>query len=367
MNTPFRIVLTGGGTAGHITPNIALLPRLRALGADLHYIGTMAGMESELISREGVPYYGIQAGKLRRYLDVKNLTDVGRIGAGFLQALGLLRRLRPDVVFSKGGFVSCPVVWAARLLRIPAVIHESDLTPGLANRLAMPFATRVCVAFPETLAHIAGGKGILTGLPVRDTILAGDAAAGRGLCGFAADRPVILVIGGSLGSQAINTAVRAALPALVRNFQVCHICGPDNLDAALDGTPDYRQFGYVHEELPHLFALADLAVSRAGATTLFEFLALRKPHLLIPLSLRASRGDQILNARSFANRGFSSVLPEEELTDATLLDCVQALYREREEYVRAMGADGAGNGVEAVVQVIAGCAKRGTREGAASA
>lgn len=347
-----KIVLTGGGTAGHITPNIALLPGLREQGVEMHYIGLRNGMEAELIAREGVPFHGIRAGKLRRYLDVKNLLDLGNTGIGMVQALRILRKVKPDVVFSKGGFVSCPVVWAAWLCRIPVVLHESDITPGLANRLCLPFARKVCAAFPETLPHLPPGKGVLTGLPIRDALYAGDAATGRAMCRFSHEKPVIMIIGGSQGAERINAVVRATLPALTQEFQVCHLCGKGNVRPELDHLDGYRQFEYVSDDLPYLFAMADMVISRAGATTLFELLALRKPHLLIPLAARASRGDQILNAASFEKQGFSRVLPEERLDEAAFMQVVRETYRERGCYIAAMERVGAVAATDAVLTVI---------------
>ncbi len=353
-----RIVLTGGGTAGHITPHIALLPRLRACGFDIHYMGTRSGMEFDLIEREGIPFHAISAGKLRRYFDLKNASDLLRIGKGYLQALGVLRRLRPDVVLSKGGFVSSPVVWAAWALRIPAIIHESDISPGLANRLSMPFAARICYTFPETARYLKPGRGVLTGLPVRAELTAGDAAAGRALCRFDADRPVLLVIGGSQGSEMLNTTIRDGLSALLPDFQVIHLCGKGHLAAELAETRGYAQFEYVHDELPHLLALAEVIVARAGATTLFEILALHKANLLIPLSKQVSRGDQILNARSFAKQGFSRVLLEEELTAESFLTTLREVYAQRDSYAAAMANAQAVRAVDVVMGVIMGCCRK---------
>ncbi len=354
-----RIVLTGGGTAGHITPHLALLPRLRAGGFDIHYLGTRNGMEYGLIEREGLPFHAISAGKLRRYFSVQNAADLLRIGKGYCQALGILRRLRPDVVLSKGGFVSTPVVWAAWALRIPAVIHESDISPGLANRLSLPFAARICYTFPETARYLKPGRGVLTGLPVREALASGDAAAGRELCQFDAGKPVLLVIGGSQGSGVLNGAIRDALPALLPDFQIIHLCGKGNLAGEPAQTPGYAQFEYVHDELPHLLALADIIVARAGATTLFELLALRKANLLIPLSKQASRGDQILNARSFEKQGFSRVLMEEELTQESFLAALREVYAQRDSYTAAMANAQAVQAVDAVMEVIISCCKRG--------
>ena len=317
-----KILLTGGGTAGHVTPNIALLPDLKAEGYDIHYIGSYEGMEKKLITAQGIHYDGIATGKFRRYLSAKNLTDPFRVIKGFQQAKKLIRDYKPDVVFSKGGFVAVPVVLAAGHYHIPVIIHESDMTPGLANRIAIKKATKVCCNFPETLDCLPEGKAVLTGSPIRQELLSGNKIAAMDLCKFTADKPVILVIGGSLGAVAVNEAVRAALPELLKQFQIIHLCGKGKVDHSLKEIKGYCQFEYIKNELRDLFALADVVISRAGANAICELLALRKPNLLIPLSARASRGDQILNARSFERQGFSLVIEEEQLTNATLLDAV---------------------------------------------
>ena len=306
-----RIVLTGGGTAGHVTPNIALLPALRSAGYEISYIGSIEGIEKKLIEAQGIPYYGIASGKLRRYFDVKNFTDPFRVLKGFGQASRLMKTLKPDVVFSKGGFVSVPVVMAARRRHIPVICHESDLTPGLANKLSMPSATKVCCNFPETVPYLPAGKAVLTGCPIRQELKEGSRAA-------------------------VNQAVRDALPELLQTFQIIHLCGKGKLDESLKGTPGYVQYEYIQKELADLFAACDLVVSRAGANAICELLALRKPALLIPLSAKASRGDQILNARSFERQGFSMVLEEESLTKETFLSAVQNLYTHRQDYIHAM-------------------------------
>lgn len=347
-----RILLTGGGTAGHVTPHLAVLPRLQALGIDIHYIGRQTGIERELIEPLGIPYHPIATGKLRRYLDWQNVTDIARIFQGLLAALGLIRQLRPDVVFSKGGFVACPVVWAAWVRRVPVIIHESDMTPGLANKLSLPFATKICYSFPETAAYLPKNKAIHTGIPIRESLLTGNADEGRRICGFTTAKPVVLVIGGSQGSAAINAAMRAALPDLGKTYHVAHICGQGGVARELAATPGYAQFEYVNDELPHLFALADVVVSRAGATTLFELLALRKPNVLIPLPLKASRGDQILNARSFEKQGFSLVVPEEQLNSATLLNSIQQASTQREQFKAAMQATQTINSIEQVLAAL---------------
>jgi len=346
------ILLTGGGTAGHVTPNIALIPRLRELGFVIHYIGTKNGIEKQLIERENIPYHSISAGKLRRYLDARNFSDIFRIVHGFTQAIGLIKRIKPDVVFSKGGFVSCPVVWAAWLLRIPVIIHESDMTPGLANRLSQPFAKKICYTFPETEKYIQKHKGKFTGIPIRSELFSGNADTGRKLCGFTASKPVILVIGGSLGSGRINEAVRTSLNTLIKRYQICHICGKGNLDKTLTGIKGYVQFEYVNEEQPHLFAMADVVVSRAGATTIHEILALKKPNLLIPYPATYSRGDQIQNARSFEKQGFSCVLEEENLTTESFIESINKVFNDRNKYIRAMSARSQEKGTERIINLI---------------
>ncbi len=347
-----RIILTGGGTAGHVTPNIALVPRLRELGYDIQYIGSYDGIEKKLIEELGIPYYGIASGKLRRYFDLKNFTDPFRVAKGFLQAKKLLKQLRPDIIFSKGGFVTVPVVQAAKGLHIPVVIHESDMTPGLANRLAIPAASKVCCNFPETVSHLPEGKAVMTGCPIRAELRRGNRLAGLKFCGFTADKPVLLVIGGSLGSVAVNNAIRAILPELLKTFQVVHLCGNGNLDESLSGTAGYVQYEYIKQELADLFALADIVVSRAGANAICELLELRKPNLLIPLSAAASRGDQILNARSFQKQGFSVVVEEEQLSPELLINQILDLYENRQRYIAAMEKSSAGDAVAAITALF---------------
>ena len=344
-----KILLTGGGTAGHVTPNIALVPVLREHGFTVDYIGTRKGIEFELVNREGIRFHSVCAGKLRRYFDLKNLTDIFRINVGFLQAVLQILKVKPDVVFSKGGFVSCPVVWAAWLLGKPVVIHESDMTPGLANRLSLPFARKICYSFPETVKYLKSGKGVHTGIPIRKSLFDGNASEGRKICGFDNTKPVIMIIGGSQGSQIVNAAIRESLPILLDEFNVCHICGKGNMAENRTG---YCQFEYVNTELAHLFAMADVVVSRSGATTLFELLALRKPAVLIPLASNASRGDQILNAESFEQQGFSHVLHQSELSSDTLVSALSAAFNDRQKMVDAMAKSNVTDGVAPVIDVI---------------
>lgn len=348
-----KIIMTGGGTAGHVTPNIALLPALKEAGYDITYIGSYNGMEKELIEACGIPYYGIDSGKLRRYFDWKNFSDPLHVIRGFAQAVGLMRKIKPDIVFSKGGFVSVPVVLAAKTCGIPAIIHESDITPGLANKIAAKGAKKICCNFPETLKYLPAEKAVLTGTPIRRELLSGNKEKAYRLCNFPnIHKPVLLIIGGSSGSKAINEAVRKILPELLEEFYVIHLCGKGNLDHQLDGLVGYAQFEYANKELTDMFALADLAVSRAGANAICELLALRKPNILIPLSAAASRGDQILNAKSFEKQGFSFVIQEEDVTDSLLLESIQTVYKNRQSYVNAMADSGQMDSITTIMDLI---------------
>lgn len=347
-----RIILTGGGTAGHVTPNLALLPRLKELQYDIHYIGSYHGIEKELIEQFGIPYHGISSGKLRRYFSVQNFTDPFRVIKGLGEAKKLIKLLDPDVIFSKGGFVSVPVVLAGKSRHVPTIIHESDMTPGLANKLSIPSATKVCCNFPETLKHLPEGKAVLTGSPIRQELLSGDKYKAKEFLHFTSDKPVIMIVGGSLGSVAVNEAVRGILPELLKSFQVVHLCGKGKVDQSLKDLEGYAQFEYVKEELKDLFALTELVISRAGANAICELLALHKPNLLIPLSANASRGDQILNARSFERQGYSVVLEEEELTNQVLLDSIIHLYENRSSYIDAMKNSPQQNSIDTIIDLI---------------
>ena len=353
-----RILLTGGGTAGHVTPNIALLPRLRELGYDISYMGSYDGIEKKLITEFQIPYYGISSGKLRRYFDPKNFSDPFKVLKGYGEAVRIIRKLKPDVVFSKGGFVSVPVVLAAKRCKVPCIIHESDMTPGLANKLAIPAASKICCNFPETLQYLPKDKAVLSGSPIRQELLHGDALAARKFTGLTDDKPVIIVMGGSLGAAAVNEAVRKILPTLLKDFHVIHLCGKGKLDASLSGLSGYVQYEYINEELKDLFALADIVISRAGANSICELLALHKPNLLIPLSAAASRGDQILNARSFEKQGFSLVLEEEAISNEVLLQTIHRLYDERASFSEAMKASRQTDSIDTIVGLIEEAASR---------
>ena len=354
-----KIVMTGGGTAGHVTPNIALIPSLREAGYEISYIGSYEGIEKRLIEEQNIPYYGISSGKLRRYFDPKNFTDPFKVVKGLAQAVSLLKKIKPDIVFSKGGFVSVPVVLAAKICHIPAIIHESDITPGLANKIAIPGATKVCCNFPETLKYLPKEKAVFTGSPIRQELLSGNADAALTFCKLPAkSKPVLLIIGGSTGSKVINTIVRASLPTLLKNYLVIHLCGKNNLDASLEGMAGYVQLEYAGKELADLFALSDIVISRAGANAIFELLALRKPNILIPLSAAASRGDQILNANSFKNSGYSYVLEEEKLSIETLQNAIAEVDGKKNTYISAMEQSQSQDSIRIICNLIETIAKK---------
>ena len=333
-----KIIMTGGGTAGHVTPNLALVPLLKEKGYEIFYIGSYTGIEKKLVEDAGITYYGISSGKLRRYHDWKNFTDPFRVIKGFSEANQLMKHIQPDVVFSKGGFVSVPVVMAAARQHIPAIIHESDMTPGLANKLAIPFASKVCCNFPETMQYLPDGKAVHTGSPIRKELFSGNKEAGLEFTGFNADKPVILIMGGSIGSRFINNAVWASLDTLLEKFQIVHLVGKGNINNDLVGRAGYKQYDFISEQLNDIFAMTDLMISRAGANSISEILALKIPNILIPLSAAASRGDQILNAASYEKQGFSTVLQEEELTGELLVSSVEDVYAKRDE-IRARMAE----------------------------
>ncbi len=347
-----KVLITGGGTAGHVIPNIPVIRELKKRNITVYYAGMKDSIEEKLIISEGIKFFRIHSGKLRRYLDFKNFIDIFRIIRGLADSLRILMKTRPDAVFSKGGYVSCPVVWAAWLLRIPSVIHESDLTPGLANRLSMPFTDKICYTFPETAQYLNRKKSVFTGMPVREEISKGDAEKGKIICGFNDTKPVVLAMGGSQGSLAINKAVRNSLKGLLLNFNLCHICGPGNKAESLNGVKGYKQFEFIRDELPDVFAAADVFVARAGATSIFEFLTAGKPSILIPLTRSASRGDQILNAKSFERQGFSVILDEAALDAASLITCIGNVINEKDKYKKAISMYTTQNAAAVIASLI---------------
>jgi UDP-N-acetylglucosamine--N-acetylmuramyl-(pentapeptide) pyrophosphoryl-undecaprenol N-acetylglucosamine transferase len=347
-----KIALTGGGTAGHVTPNLALIKRLKEEGFEIHYLGTEKGMERKLVEADPeVIYHVIRSGKLRRYFSWQNFVDPFKVVLGYFDAKKVFKSVRPEALFSKGGFVSVPPVMAGRRCKIPVVLHESDYTPGLANRIAISYASKVLVTFEDTLEHTKG-KGVFTGTPIRGELYEGNAQKGYELCGFSGQKPVLLCMGGSQGAQALNEALRNDLEALLKTFDIVHLCGKGKVSEEHQNIAGYKQFEYVGPELPDIFAATTLAVSRAGANSVFEFLALALPSLLIPLPLSASRGDQLQNAAYFERKGYSHVLFQEDITDESLYNGIMKLYEQRDEMKERMKADANADGTCAVLREI---------------
>lgn len=347
------ILFTGGGTAGHVAPNMALINELSHKKWQVAYIGSAEGIEKEMIKPLGIPFYEISSGKLRRYLSVKNLLAPFKVLLGIVQAFFLLNKLKPDVVFSKGGFVAFPVVIGAWLNRIPVIAHESDISPGLANRLCFPFVNTICLTFDAGKEYFAKqDKIVVTGTPIRQQLFTGSGLKGRALCNFNEDKPCLLVIGGSLGAGSINRSIRDALPQLTKDYQVIHLCGRGKLDVSLNSMQGYKQFEYAHEELADLFAAASVFISRAGANSLYELLALGKPHILIPLSAQVSRGDQIQNANYFRGLGISIVVDDHVVNAETLLNALSELQKNQQDITAKIKALNIKSATDQIVGLI---------------
>ncbi|GIN84933.1 UDP-N-acetylglucosamine--N-acetylmuramyl-(pentapeptide) pyrophosphoryl-undecaprenol N-acetylglucosamine transferase 2 [Heyndrickxia sporothermodurans] len=346
------IVFTGGGSAGHVTPNIAIIKEMNVSNWDIHYIGSKKGIEKELIEKLGIPYHGISSGKLRRYIDFENVKDIFRVLRGCVQARRILKKLKPSIVFSKGGFVSVPVIIAARSLKIPIFIHESDMTPGLANKISQRFATKIFTSFTETKQYFPEAKAMVIGSPIRKEILEGSWEKGRDFLGFNTYRPILTIMGGSLGAKKINEVVRASLKQLTEKYQVVHLCGKGNIDKELLTFPGYKQFEYINDELPDILAATDIVITRGGSNAIFEFLALKIPMIIIPLTKQQSRGDQILNAKSFEEKGYSLTLEEENISEETLLTNLDYVMTKKEKYQSAMESYKEGNALQTLVDEI---------------
>jgi UDP-N-acetylglucosamine--N-acetylmuramyl-(pentapeptide) pyrophosphoryl-undecaprenol N-acetylglucosamine transferase len=350
--TKKTIVLTGGGSAGHVTPNIAIIKEIDHQKWNIQYIGSKNGIEKELIEKLNIPYYPISSGKLRRYIDMENVFDIFRVLKGCLEARAILKKIRPNVVFSKGGFVSVPVIIAAKSLRIPVLIHESDLTPGLANKISQKFATKIFTSFEETKKFFPKDKTMVIGSPIRKEILEGSAEKGREYLGFNKRLPILTIMGGSLGAKKINEVVRESIKVLTTKYQIVHLCGKGNVDQSLMGLTGYKQYEYVHDELPDILAATDTVVTRGGSNAIFEFLALKIPMIIIPLSKAQSRGDQILNAESFEEKGYSLTLEEEKLNSNSLRGQLEKLEKNRIIFIKAMEKSDQGQAIKIIIDEI---------------
>ncbi len=320
------LILTGGGTAGHCTPNVALLPYLKNDFTNIYYIGSENGIEKNIIANTNIPYYDIPTVKFNRSLTIKNFTIPYKLVRGINKAGEIIDKLKPDVVFSKGGYVSVPTIIAAYKRKIPVITHESDLTMGLANRFTARYCSKILTAFPETAENIKNAE--YCGLPLRKNLYSpADKKELLSYFGFSGIKPILLITGGSQGAKIINDCVRKALPNLLNKFDIIHICGKGNLskEKPLKG---YFEVEYMNK-IENAFKIASVCVSRAGANTLFELLSLKLPCLLIPLSSSASRGDQIDNAEYFYKKGMVNVLPQKTMTVESLTQSIFTTYNNR--------------------------------------
>lgn len=347
-----RIVFTGGGSAGHVTPNLSIAEEMIQEGYDVHYLGTKNGIENTIVPKEKINYHAVRAGKLRRYFSFQNFIDPFNVIIGTIQSYFILKKLKPALIFSKGGFVSVPVIIGGWLNKIPTIIHESDISPGLANRISIPFCKEICTSFEETLNHLPQKKSIFTGTPIRKKILEGSVNEGLRISGFNQKKPIILILGGSLGSEKLNKLIWDNLHTLLEDFQIIHLCGKGKLNTSLENLEGYIQYEYVDHELPHLLKITDLAISRAGANSIFEFISLKIPSLLIPLSKNVSRGDQILNAKYSTERGYSRMILEEELNEHLFLKNIYSMYEERQKFIDTFEQANIPNGKKEILSVI---------------
>lgn len=332
-----KIAFTGGGTIGHVAVNLALIPEAQKRDIETIYIGSKNGIEKEMItdSAKDTKYIPISSGKLRRYLSFENLKDVFKVLKGVLDARKVLKKEKPDLVFSKGGFVSVPVIIAAKSLKIPSIVHESDVTPGLANKISMKFANKMYTTFEETLKYVPKEKSDYIGAIIREDLRDGSKEEGYQLTGFNDQLPVLLIMGGSLGSKALNKAIRDNLDYLTKKYQIIHLTGKGHVDQNIKNA-NYVQYEFVSNELMHFYAITDTVISRAGANAIYEFATLKLPMLLIPLGLDQSRGDQIDNAKIFEKNGYAQVLQEKDVNQSNLISLLDKLENEREDIIDKM-------------------------------
>lgn len=344
------IVLCGGGTAGHVMPNVALLKHLQKHFKKIYYIGSVNGIEKDIIKEYPfVKYYPITTVKFIRSFNLKNLLIPFKLLKGYYQSKKILKQIKPDIIFSKGGYVSVPVTFAGKKLKIPVVAHESDFNLGLANKLILKNCTKMCCSFKHT-AETLKDKGVFTLSPVRDSLFLGNKEKAKQECKFINNNPTILVIGGSLGAKAINDCVFNVAKDLVKKYNVIHVVGKGNINKNIN-FKNYYQIEFC-SNIENFFALADLVVSRAGSNAINEFLVLNKPMLLIPLPKGNSRGDQVLNAKYFEENGFAYVLEQENLTEKTLLKEIDKLQLNSNKIKQNQSKFKGKNGTDNVLKVI---------------
>lgn len=333
-----KIVFTGGGSAGHVTLNLALIPWFIENGWEIDYIGSRGGMEEELVKKyKEVKYYSITTGKLRRYFSWQNFLDMVKIPFGCLEAIVLIHKLKPDVIFSKGGFVSFPVVIGGFINRKKIFMHESDLTPGLANKMSLPFVNTFFTTFPETINKIKQKQKVkCIGPALSDRLFNGSKEEGAKFANLEPSKPTIMVIGGSLGAKSLNNAIKENFENLLKTYQIIHISGKNGFNPDLK-SKGYAQYEYVDKELKDLIALSDVVISRAGSNSIFELASLNKPMILVPLPNTSSRGEQSLNAKSFVNKGYGELIKDEDISNPDILfPMLEKVYKNRAVYIQKM-------------------------------
>ncbi|MBR2300303.1 MAG: undecaprenyldiphospho-muramoylpentapeptide beta-N-acetylglucosaminyltransferase [Alphaproteobacteria bacterium] len=351
-----KIIFTGGGSAGHVTLNLALIPLFLEKGWKVTYVGSYNGIEKELVKKfDKVQYKAIQTGKLRRYFSLQNFIDALKIPVGIVQAVSIVLKEKPNIIFSKGGFVSFPVVLAGFVCGVPVAMHESDVTPGLANKMSLPFVSKFFTTFDDTIKYVKNKEKVEHIGPVMSNRFEnGDKNRALSILKFKADKPVLMFMGGSLGAKSLNDAVRKDLSALLKNYQVIHLCGKGQKDSEIK-LKGYKQFEYVDEELKDFMKAADVVISRAGSNAIFELLSQKKPMVLVPLPVGSSRGEQSLNAKSFKNNGYAEVIADEDLIySQVFIDTINKVYQNRNKYIKAMTNSGfkATNNVELAEKII---------------
>lgn len=347
-----KIVMTGGGSVGHVVVNTVLIPKLIDKNWEVKYIGSKNGPEESMIkSLDNITYYGISTGKLRRYISMENIKDIFKIIKGTMESFRIIKREKPNIIFSCGGFVSVPVVLAGWLNRVPIIVRETDYNVGLANKISIPLAKYVAVTFSDTLKEMSSNKRFECGPIIREELMCGDRDAGFKFAKITDNKPVIFVIGGSQGAKAINETIRDSLNNLIDDFNIVHICGKGKKDNEIE-KDGYVQFEYIDKELPDIYAIADIVVGRAGSNSVFENVLLKKPMLLIPISKKASRGDQILNAKYIENSGFGKVLLQEDLNKDSLVLEINNIYINRESFIINLINAGKENGVQNQLDLI---------------
>lgn len=361
-----KVVFTGGGTGGHVIPNLAVIDELRSLNSDffkekgskesleLLYVGSKKGMEKKLVEEFEVDYQAVSCGKLRRYFSWQNFLDFLKVPVGIFGSLRILRKFKPQVLFSKGGYVSVPVVIAAWILRIPVIMHESDFSPGLANRICAKFARKICLSFEESKKFFKSkkfkNKLLVTGNPVRKSILNGNPKKAYELTKFNSQLPVLLIMGGSAGAREISELLEKIFDELVKKFQIIHLTGKGKTTSL--EAENYKQFEYLNQELTDVYAITDLVLTRGGANSLAELAILEKKVIVFPLSLNTSRGDQIENARLFAQSLGWKIIDSQTKPGEVIEIMGKLVHDKKEDNLQNKVENKIANGVEKIVELI---------------